>query len=666
MKAMSGEKKPDFLFVNKTADSRYLSKFDREHERTLKQQVYEHVQRSRDLDEERRNRTRPRKKRKPVTRLNQNPPTPQHSAQPGNVAQATATSSISPDIPVRTTSSAISPASSTVSPTKPVTPSRRRVPKHHGGKGTLDDGIRARQRTPPSLTRCIPKDATTDPFNATQVRLTEKNVPIFHYFEIAMFPAVTRQDSPNIVKSLSVDAKQVLDECKREPLHVYALLAGACARMKCVTYNDFQEPKMPDLRDLFLAWANQRNEQLDKKLPRIESVRALSYVYKHRSYELLRIVHDTINNGDPRMVDAGLIQTLYFIWTMESYRRNWDAVTQIRKYLFGLCDRYLGGFAELPSHLQKMLYFADRFHAHATDDKPLIPAPFVISPLSSFQWDTITNAILAAKGHLMGVALMNFSHHFSDEFKQRMEEMRHLACVIQCHWTKVVAESIKSQEEMAMQDTDLPLLPDREWVMKSTYNLSDLLLRERSEDEVSSPIQELIRVALIAWLAFITVPITGIPDTQRKIYDVRVTVRVDSLQKRFLPFVPYTSDSPANIDGHPSTTHALDPGSDVQKLQSLLIWAAGLGVLACGELLSNERKTSSKEEDRNEFKGDDINFFRGQFERLARQMSIRNWEQFQTLHETEGLPWLIKLDSAQNWRLNRILGELWKDDGPPP
>ncbi|KIX06076.1 uncharacterized protein Z518_04050 [Rhinocladiella mackenziei CBS 650.93] len=117
---------------------------------------------------------------------------------------------------------------------------------------------------------------------------------ILEYFVLRFFPAVTRMDMivfmghPRL--SSANPAIQVIRNSLADELHLLALLTTTSARMKYVDKFHFARADLPE---------------------RLADVS-------------LRLLRRYLAQGRP--VTQELIQSILYLWAIESYRRNWDAL----------------------------------------------------------------------------------------------------------------------------------------------------------------------------------------------------------------------------------------------------------------------------------------------------------------------------------------------------
>ncbi|KAI9877194.1 MAG: hypothetical protein M1823_007143, partial [Watsoniomyces obsoletus] len=153
-----------------------------------------------------------------------------------------------------------------------------------------------------------------------------------------MFPAISRSDTPAFftgpVFPGQQAAAQMIRDCLTDEMQSYALLTASSARMKFLTRTPLSQADLPE------QYADTTMHLLRKHLARNETV------------------------------DERLILTIFFLWAIESYRRDWEAVRIHREMIKYLYTEHLGGFHSLSYHLRKMIWFGDRFQATATATPP--------------------------------------------------------------------------------------------------------------------------------------------------------------------------------------------------------------------------------------------------------------------------------------------------------
>ena len=548
---MPPKSRGDLLFINKTSRSSSLS--NSRNESSGAKRINQHVQRTRDLERERKAR---RERRKAA--LLRAPPSPPESASPGT---STITSEESQSLP-----------------TPPESPDEHEVvagpsrPRYNSEDYNVEEIV-----TPTSLDLVIPAGGSVEPFDVVKVPLDNEKYNILQYFVLQFFPAVTRSDTGGFISggisASQLPALQMVQDSLSHPMHTYALLTGASARMKHVSGAELSQT---DLTERFADTA-------------------------------IRMLREYMAEG--KEVDQKLLQSMYYLWAMESYRRNWDGVRtheEMVKYLF---DNYLGGFRNLNVHLRKMLWYADRFQASATAKPPVIQEEsWQAEDITADEFDTISKAIKKTGKVQMGTAFSRYSTYFSERFNHNLNEVVELASVIQCHWTKVSVD-----------------VPDRDWVVGRSYTLSDHLLYfrdSRPDDPFSLPLvlQDCIRLAIIVWLAFIPSPRTGVSPASSTDVKIRSAIDARPLRYRFATLLGFGEQD--------------IPGTQQSDIDKLFLWIAGLGSLA-SELEENQK------------------WFTQHFGRLAQKLHVNSWSAFAPVDRS--FLWLDRLESVNDSRLTLLL-----------
>ena len=262
--------KGELLFINKTVRSSSLSNSRADSSGAKK--INQHVQRNRDLERERK--TRRERKKAALLRGLTSPP---ESASPG------------------TQSTVVNHEGAQSLPTPPESPDVDGAvagPSHP--QYNPDDYDVEEIVTPNSLDLMIPAGGTVEPFDVVKVPLDNEKYQILQYFVLQFFPAVTRSDTGGFisgeVSASQLPALNLVQDSLSHPMHTYALLTGASARMRHVTHAELSQA---DLTERFADTA-------------------------------IRMLREYMTEG--REVDEKLLQSMYYLWATESYRRNWDGV----------------------------------------------------------------------------------------------------------------------------------------------------------------------------------------------------------------------------------------------------------------------------------------------------------------------------------------------------
>ena len=537
------------LFINKSAGSSSLS--NSRSERGSARNINQHVQRTRDLDRER----KARRERKKAALLREALPTPPSEASPGTAPGTSGTQSL---------------------PTPPESPDDLvLVATSSQGRHSPEDYDVEEIVRPSGLDMMIPARGSVEPFDVVKVPLDNANYHILQYFVLQFFPAVTRSDTHGFISgdasASQLPALRMVHDALSHPMHTYALLTGASARMKHVTKAEFANT---DVTERFAEQA-------------------------------IRMLREYMEAGNE--IDDKLLQSMYYLWATESYRRNWDGVRAHQEMVKHLYQSYLGGFRNLNVNLRKMLWFADRFQASATAKPPIIEESWQPEDISPETFETISKAIKKVGKVQMGSAFPAYSSYFSEKFKQHLHEVIELASVIQVSWM-----------HMSVQ------VPDRDWVIGRSYTLSDQLLYfkdSRQDDPFSLPIvlQDCVRLAVIVWLAFIPSPRTGVSPTSSTDVPIRVAVDARPLRYRFATLLGFGKQ---------------DIGAHQNDIDKLFLWIAGVGALA-SELEENQQ------------------WFCQHFGRLAKKLNINSWSAFAPIDRS--FLWLDRLESVSDSRLTLLL-----------
>ncbi|KAI1623649.1 hypothetical protein EDD37DRAFT_609861 [Exophiala viscosa] len=267
----------------------------------------------------------------------------------------------------------------------------------------------------------------------------------------------------------------------------------------------------------------------------------------------LRHTRHYLEQGRP--VGQELIQTILCLWAVESYRRNWDGVDGHRKMLLHLTDTYLGGFQNLEPYTQRMLWFADRFQAAATVTPPVIEERWETEDLTPQQYTSVITAIREHGRRPMALGFIQ------------------------------------------------ALIPHHDWAVGRGWAISDELI-SLEDDPLLHPsvrcrrLQDCIRRALIAWLAFVPASANHSPDP-REISSPVVRAAIDARPLR------------ARLAGI-TESHSEQSPSRCEQL--LVFWMAALGAVA-SELVENQE------------------WFALHFQAFARQLEIYTWEDFMPINE---------------------------------
>ncbi|OAP56065.1 hypothetical protein AYL99_09244 [Fonsecaea erecta] len=535
---MPAHNKAGLLFVNKTASSKSLSNSRGDLEGS--RQIHKHVQKSRDYEQEKENRRKLKRARL--------------------FSLGWAPVSVAP----RQT-----PASAPLSDAPPPSPGIRSVAlrprvlqRRETGSDccTTPDG--SKHDTPkhdtPKLSLIMPAAGSLDPFGQFTVPMNLEKHRILEYFVLRFFPAVTRSDIVAFMghprAASSSPAVQVVRRASADEVHVLALLAAASARMKFVDRYHFSRADLPER----LADAT------------------------------LRLLRSYL--GHARPITHELVQSILYLWAVESYRRNWEAVWTHGKMIMYLCNQHLGGFHNLNPYMRRMLWLADRFQAAATQSPPLIKERWETERLTPQQHTCAVAALRLEHGKQpMGWGFTETNSVFSEHFQKLLDAVVELSCVIHCHWIGV---------------TEQALIPKQDWAVARSYFVADELINFREDiagESAKSPIsgephlQDCIRLALIVWMAFIP---TCVPyAASAAILALRAAVDAKPLRDRLGRIISSRHEHPASL-----------------KEQTMLLWVAGLGAVA-SELVDNQE------------------WFAVQFQRLAKKLGISSWEDFMPIQE---------------------------------
>lgn len=521
----------DLLFVNKTSSSKSLS--NNKGDVDGLREINKHVQRSRDYEKERENRRNLRRAR--LLPLGWAPYSITHGQSLGTNPPSTLAAEVTVDS----------------LPSPPETPETEEI-----------GPVRSKPHVIPEaetlLSLVVPTWGSVEPFGQFKVSLNAEKHHILEYFVLKFFPAVTRMDSvafmghPRSVSS--IPAMQVVRKALSDELHLLALLTAASARMKYVDRYQFSREDLPErLADI-----------------------------------TLRLLREYLASGQP--ITQELLQSILYMWALESYRRNWEAVITHGNMLMYLCNTYLGGFRNLDPYMRRMLWLADRFQAAATQSPPLIKERWETDDLSPQQYTCGVAAIREQGKKPMGYGFAKASEIFSPAFQKALDRVLDLCCIIQCHFIGVAAN---------------PLIPDRDWAVARSFLVADELIGFNEDRAVQSPVarderlQDCVRLALIVWLAFIPASGPYLPSENKTsgASTLRAAVDAKPLRKRLGSIISSLREQPA---------------SNNERL--LLFWVAGLGAVA-SELVENQE------------------WFAVQFQWFANELEIHSWEAFTPVHE---------------------------------
>lgn len=553
---MNAKNKVGLLFVNKTSSSKSLSnsKADSQDLREINQ----HVQKSRDLGRERQNRRRV--KRSSILPLGWTSLSPTHS--PSHLLLPSPTNPVlhATDQPRSTVDKAALDIS---------------IPK------SCDDSTANHGHDPPSpLLQVIrPSRSSVEPFGQFRVSMDAEKHRILQYFVFKFFPAVTRLDIVSFIgfnqKNHASPAIQILRNSLSDELHFLALLTAASARMKYVEQYHFARADLPER----LADAT------------------------------LRLLRRYLAQSRP--VTQELLQSILYLWAVESYRRNWDAVLMHGKMIMHLCNTHFGGFQNLNPYLRRMLWVADRFQAAATARPPLVEERWETEEVTPEQSAHAIRSLREDGREPNGRGFSQNSVHFSHKFGMVVDAVVNLAHVIQCHWAAGLG--------------GMSRLPDRDWAVARSYTLSDELLSFRDDvvgnaahSHRDSRIQDCVRLALIVWLAFVPASAPYSPaDHETGALTIRAAIDARPLRNRLNSLINYYESVPAS-----------------KEEELLLFWVAGLGAVA-SELVENQE------------------WFAVQFQRYARKLTVYSWDDFVEVNDAYLL--LDRLQQSNHTKLSWLL-----------
>jgi hypothetical protein len=420
---------------------------------------------------------------------------------------------------------------------------------------------------------------------------TEEKCRILDYFVVKFSPLVTRLDmtafmggtqSPSASDNPAV---QVVRNSLSDELHMLALLTAASARMKYVERIHFGRPDLP--------------EQL--------------------ADAALRLLRRYVAQGRP--VTPELIHSMLCLWAIESYRRNWNAVSMHRNMIMYLVDTFLGGFGNLDVYIRRMLWVADRFQAAATQTPAAVQEMWETEDLSPQQYACALTAIRKQGRRPTGQGFAQLSQMFSPEFQKVLDEALHLCCIFQCHWIGV---------------SETAPIPSRDWALARAYSIVDELLNFREESRGGSPlsqseklnkeaIQDCVRLALVVWLAFFPASPPYSP-ASRNITSSSLRVAIDArpLRKR--------------LGGILASQPSCSKDESI-----LLFWISALGAVA-SELTENQE------------------WFAIQFQAFAKRLGVFSWQSFAPINESFLL--LEHLQPANLCKLTWLLQRAVYADAP--
>lgn len=552
------------LFVNKTSLSKSLSN-SRADSQDLRE-INQHVQRSRDLGRERQSRRRVKKSSIPLGWTFLPPPPP--------------STAIGPVLRI-----ADQPCSTTSGTSK----------KSHTGISTVQNSKTCshdHNPTSPLLDIVRPSGTSVEPFGQFTVSMNAEKHRILQYFVTKFFPAVTRLDIVSFIASNDQNptnpAIQIIRNSLSHHVHFLALLTASSARMKYVEQYHFAREDLPER----LADAT------------------------------LKLLRKYLAEGRP--VTQELLQSILYLWAIESYRRNWDAVLMHGNMIMHLCNTHFGGFQNLNPYLRRMLWIADRFQAAATARHPLVEERWETEEITTLQSSLAVRALQERNWEPNGHGFAQAKVHFSPAFATIVDAVVNLAHVIQCHWAEV---GVLSQ------------LPNRDWAVARSYTLSDELLSSRDDTWESSntshdsKMQDCVRLALIVWLAFVPASAPYSPANHvTGALTIRAAIDARPLRNRLNSLIDQYENAPTSRED-----------------DLLLFWIAGLGAIA-SELVENQE------------------WFAIQFQRYARKLAVYSWDDFIEVNDA-----FLLLDRLQqpnltklSWLLQRaIYAESSDEDATP-
>ena len=428
------------------------------------------------------------------------------------------------------------------------------------------------------LTQLIPERGTIEPFGVCKVPLNNERYRILQYFVLEMFPAISRSDTPAFFTGPTSPGQQavaqMIRDCLTSEMHTHALLTASTARMKYLAKVPLSHPDLPE-----------RYADTTMRLLR-------QHLSKHQ------------------VVDERLILTIFFLWAIESYRRDWKGVRTHQEMIKRLYTDYLGGFQNLSYQLRKILWFADRFQATATATPPVIEESWEPEDISPRVISRVLRAIIASRQEPMGAGFDEYTMaFFTPDFRHLLHEVIVLGYVVQCYWSNI-KESY----------------PDPNWVNGRSHSLLDRLLfshddRSKEDPAFATMLQECVRLALVTWLAFIDAPKTGVCPLSVAV-GVRIRVAIDArpLRQHLASLIIYKRESGVE--------------DEKNSIERLFLWIAGLGGLV-SELQSN------------------IEWFCQRFRELAENLRIDSWATFMPIERT--FLWLDRLEAANDFRLTKEL-----------
>ncbi|KIW73391.1 hypothetical protein PV04_01517 [Phialophora macrospora] len=521
--------KAGLLFVNKTSSSRSLSNSKGDSERL--REIHKHVQKSRDYEKEKENR-----------RIARNARLLPLGWKPVSVAPRQA------------------PGAAPL-PTPPETPlSSEARPSTIDLDAIQREGAESkrRHRDPcldevPKLALALPSNGSLEPFGQFKIPMNAERHRILEYFVARFFPAVTRSEVAAFMghpqASPRSPAVQIVRRALSDELHVLALLTAASARMKFVDRYHFSRVDLPE---------------------RLADV-------------TLQLLRRYLAQGKP--ITHQLVQSILYLWAVESYRRNWEAVWTHGRMIVYLTDNHLGGFRNLDPYIQRMLWLADRFQAAATQSPPLVKEQWETDELSPQQR---TSAITALREHgkqAMGYGFAEASDMFSQGFRRLLDKVLDLCCVIYCHWIAIPEQTS---------------IPNRQWAVARSHFIADELIGFKDDGGGNSPsspkdrMQDCVRLALIVWMAFVP---ASTPYADAKLPTLRAAVDATAMRNRLEGILSDADESSFDLNE-----------------QLLLFWIAGLGAVTSGVVENQE-------------------WFAVQFQRHAKKLGVFSWTDFVSIQE---------------------------------
>ncbi|KAK5048262.1 hypothetical protein LTR84_005932 [Exophiala bonariae] len=533
------------LFVNKTSLSKSLSnsKADSQDLREINQ----HVQRSRDLGKERKSRRRVKRSSIPLGWTFLPPP----------------------------------PSPTTIRPVLRIADQPHSITSETSKQGhtsnSTSQGLKTCSHdscpTSPLLDIVRPSGTSAEPFGQFTVSMNAEKHRILQYFVTKFFPAVTRLDILSFItgndQNPANPAIQIIRKSLSDHVHFLALLTASSARMKYVEQYHFAREDLPER----LADAT------------------------------LKLLRKYLAEGRP--VTQELLQSILYLWAIESYRRNWDAVLMHGNMIMYLCNTHFGGFQNLNPYLRRMLWIADRFQAAATARHPLVEERWETEEITTLQSSRAIQALQEHSWEPNGRGFSRTKINFSLNFTAIIEAVVNLAHVIQCQWAEVAV---------------LSELPDRDWAVARSYTLSDELLGSKDETLDASnanrhfKLQDCVRLALIVWLAFVP---ASAPYSPAKHVTGALTIRaaIDArpLRNRLSSIIDHCDTAPTSRED-----------------DLLLFWVAGLGAVA-SELVENQE------------------WFAVQFQRYARKLAVYSWDDFIEVNDA-----FLLLDRLQQHNLTKL------------